>query len=229
MRTHLIRRRSLPAVLAMLVLPALLSACASIQHKMDLAYQPMEKPVQVAGAPSVVIDLDVDGEPSAADDRFGHVANESGSKVTEWVATQGIIRMTYEAFQTELRARGFALGKGPVRVSIWVTAFRAEYTMGVLTFEGGATAGIVARVFGPGGKQYFQNAYWGEEKSSTALVLPNSTTRNDMQTAFAEAVHGAMADKELIAAILKAHAEAQSADAVAPVIRQARRVVGLGS
>jgi len=203
--------RSIPFVLCLLML----AACST--QRVDLAYSPMEKPAAVAGASSVVIDLDIDGTTATTDDRFGAYYARTGYfpirtyKAFDYVSSQSVTGIVYGAFQTELRNRGFRLGKGPVKVKITLSTFQADFRMDTVTASGDAAAGVNLVVLGPNRQSYCNRYFYGSEKVENLFVVTTFTVKGVMQKAFGEAMQMAMSDDKLFAAILKAHAEAQSA------------------
>jgi hypothetical protein len=182
--------------------------------KIDIDYDAMDQPAPVAGANGVTIDLDTGGDARTGWKTGGMVSSKVKMNPPPHEALFGALR-------TELTNRGFTIGKSPSSVAMLarVSTLRSHVSRRSGLFSSNSAAGIKVRVLGPGEQIYHNEEYYVSESFSNKLFLMiGPTVSEKIPAMFTRAVHKAMADEKLFAAILKAHADAAAQSAVSPAM-----------
>jgi len=126
------------AVVGLLTAALLFSGCALTTGHVNLAYQPTNQATKVVVPESPRVTVEVtDKRPTQV---VGQKINGFGMKMANIVSDTDVPGTLKSAFETELNSRGFTEGAGGNVISVRLSNFENQFTLGF--FSGDATATI---------------------------------------------------------------------------------------
>jgi uncharacterized lipoprotein YajG len=196
-------RASLPVAKLGVALAAstiLFSGCAFTTGHVNLAYEPTTQASKVATAdsPRVIVEV-ADKRPTQA---VGQKINGFGMKTADIVSDSDVAATLKTAFETELHSRGFADGAGGDLVSVRLSNFENQFTLGFFSGDATATIGMDVTVKRPDGSVAYNKYITGESKDWVEVAGEGNAERM-LNGAMRDAVGKVFGDNEFIAALNK--------------------------
>ena len=187
-----------------------LNACALTVATIDVEYKPDAAAKILPDAKSVVVNLDVQDVRTFFQDRVSTKKNGYGMEMAAIVSKRDVKSMVIDAFQTELKLRGFSVGESPVSVQTSILKFYSDFKVGFFSGESVGEVTFFVQVQGLDSKPFHANTYTGEGEITGVMLMGGENAKKSIELAFAAAVQKVMTDERFIQAILKAHSAASS-------------------
>src|ERR1700693_6005316 len=139
-----------------------LSGCAFTTGHVDLAYQPTTQATKLAAPDSPRVSVVVtDKRPTPV---VGEKINGFGMKTADIVWNTDVPGTLKSAFETELNSRGFTEGPGGNVVSVILSNFENQFTLGFFSGDATATIGMQVTVKRPDGSVAYDKYVTGQSK-----------------------------------------------------------------
>lgn len=151
------------AIPALWTAALLFSGCAFTTGHVDLAYQPATQATKLATAESPRVRVVViDKRPTQV---VGQKINGYGMKTADIVSDTDVPATLKSAFETELNSRGFTEGAGGDVVSVTLSNFENQFTLGFFSGDSTATIGMQVTVKRPDGSVAYDKYITGQSKN----------------------------------------------------------------
>lgn len=187
-------------ILAALVLTSVLAGCAWTDDAVTIPYKASAAaPIAQAGAVTLVV---VDGRTSDRD-RISTKVNGYGMNMGAVRSTTSVPDVVREAFEAELKQRGFRLGSGDRVVTLTVDRFYNEFETGVISGTATGDVELAVTVADASGGKLFAGVYKGTSRASVILAV-GSNAAQSMATALADAFSKMFADPEFRRSLIAA-------------------------
>ncbi|MBL4721254.1 MAG: hypothetical protein JKY20_09010 [Alphaproteobacteria bacterium] len=196
------------------ILLLILNACALTVDTVDIEYKPDATAIALPGAKGIVVNLDVQDVRTSYQDRISTKKNGYGMEMASIVSTRDVRSMVIDAFQTELKARGFSVGKSAVSVQANIHKFYSDFKVGFFSGESVGEVTFSVQVQDSNSKPIHAKIYTGEGVVTGVMLMGGENAENSIELAFTTAVKKVMADENFIKSIMAAHAAASSSGAV---------------
>ena len=185
----------LSAIAALVVTLLLLSGCAFTTGHVDLSYQPTSQPTKIAGSnsPHVLVEV-TDKRPTQA---VGQKINGFGMKTADIVSNSDVPKTLKNAFETELSNRGFTEGGGGDLISVRLSNFQNQFTLGFFSGDAAATIGMDVTVKRPDGSVAYNQYVIGQNKESVEIASEGNAERV-LNAALQDAVSKVFGDNAFI-------------------------------
>lgn len=180
------------------------SGCALIKSTIDIPYQPVAAATVVPGASTTTVALSATDIRATFRDRVGTKKNGYGMEMAAIVPAVDPSTSLTEAFDQELRARGFRIGPGGASVKIELIRFYNDHKIGFFTADAVANVAFNVKVTGQDGKSSFSKYYEGDGTEANNLVVGADNARAALIKAFAAGINSAVSDPDFIQAVLAA-------------------------
>ena len=200
-------------VIPCVVLLLLLNACALTVDTIDVEYKPGAAAKALPDAKGIVVNLDVQDVRTSYLDRVSSKKNGYGMEMAAIVSKRDVRSMVVDAFQTELKLRGFSVGKGTVSVQANIHKFYSDFKVGFFTGESVGEVTISVQVQDPSLKSLHAKTYTGEGEITGVMLMGGENAKKSIELAFATAVQKVMTDEQFIKSIVAAHSAASSSGA----------------
>src|SRR5216684_2421822 len=184
---------------AILVASAMLfGGCAFTTGHVNLAYEPTTQASKVATAdsPRVIVEV-TDKRPTQA---VGQKINGFGMKTADIVSDSDVAATLKTAFETELHSRGFTDGTGGDLVSVSLSNFQNQFTLGFFSGDASATIGMDVTVKRPDGSVVYNRFITGESKD-WAVIFGEDNAGRMLKGAMQDGVSKVFSDNAFIEAL----------------------------
>ncbi len=182
----------------------LCNGCALITSTIDIPYQPVSSAAPVPGAAADTVAVSAVDMRTTYRDRVGTKKNGYGMEMAAIVpAVDPTVSLT-DAFDQELKARGFRIGPGGASVKIELIRFYNDHKVGFFSADAVANVAFNVRVSGPDGKSAFSKFYEGDGTEANNLTVGADNARAALIKAFAAGVNSAVSDPDFIQAVMAA-------------------------
>jgi uncharacterized lipoprotein YajG len=197
-RTSALIGSATPALLAAMLL--LLSGCAFTTGHVDLAYQPTTQATKLASPDSPHVAVVVtDKRPTQV---VGQKINGFGMKTAEIVSNTDVPGTLKSAFETELNSRGFTEGAGGNVVSVSLSNFENQYTLGFFSGDATATIGMQVTVRRPDGSVAHDKYVTGQSKDWVEIAGEDNAA-HELNAAMQDGVSKVFSDSAFIDSLKK--------------------------
>lgn len=178
----------------------LFGGCAFTTGHVNLAYEPTSEASRVATAdsPRVIVEV-IDKRPTQT---VGQKINGFGMKTADIVSDNDVAATLKSAFETELHSRGFADGAGGDVVSVRLSNFQNQFTLGFFSGDAVATMGMDVTVKRPDGSVAYNKYITGESKDWIELAGEDNAGRM-LNGAMRDALAKVFSDNAFIEALSK--------------------------
>jgi uncharacterized lipoprotein YajG len=137
----------------------LCNGCALITSTIDIPYQPVSTAASIPGASVETVSVTATDMRTTYRDRVGTKKNSYGMEMAAIVpAVDPTVSLT-NAFEQELKARGFRIGPGGVSVKIELVRFYNDHKVGFFTADAVANVAFNIKISGPDGRSAFSKFY----------------------------------------------------------------------
>lgn len=188
-----------------LALAATLGACAFTSETIDVPYQAAgPAPAAVAGAQRVAVAVSGKDGRLSDRDRISSKKNGFGMETAPILASHDVVETVRRAIESELAARGFAIGATGVPLTVEVTRFYNDFGMGVVTGDASAEVSFHLLVKGESGPPLYARQYTGRGRETGVMLFTGDNARLALVAALSDAVRQAAADRNLMSALLSA-------------------------
>lgn len=162
------RVRSFAAVWCLVAAATALSGCAFTTGHVNVAYESQGPAARLATAntPHVAVVV-IDRRPTQV---LGEKKNGFGMKTADIEADNDVPATVKNAFETELRNRGFVEGSGGNVVEVKLDHFQNQYSLGFFSGEGVATIGMQVSVERPDGSTAYSKYITGKAENWIELM-----------------------------------------------------------
>ncbi|MDO8585788.1 MAG: YajG family lipoprotein [Armatimonadota bacterium] len=176
----------------------LLSGCAFTTGHVNLAYEPTSQETKMAKADSLPVMVQViDKRPTQT---VGQKINGFGMKTADIVSNSDVPATLKTAFETELHSRGFTDRAGGNVVSVSLSNFQNQFSIGFFSGEASATMGMDVSVKRPDGSVAYDRFITGESKDWTMISGEDNAERM-LNAAMRNAVSKVFNDNAFIEAL----------------------------
>ena len=177
-----------------------LSGCAWTTGHVDLGYQPTTEATRLATpeSPRVTVVI-TDKRPTQV---VGQKMNGLGMKGADIVSNSDVPGTIKSAFETELKSRGFTEGTGGNVVSVSLSNFQNQFSLGFFSGEATATIGIQVTVKRPDGSIAYDKYITGQHKDWIEVAGEDNTARQ-LNGAMQDGVSKVFSDSEFIDSLKK--------------------------
>ena len=191
-------RSAIPVLLAATLL--LLSGCAFTTGHVDLAYQPTTQATKLAAADSPHVSVVVtDKRPTQV---VGQKINGFGMKTADIVSNTDVPGTLKSAFETELNSRGFTEGAGGDVVSVSLSNFGNQFTLGFFSGDSTASIGMQVTVKRPDASIAYDKYVTGQSKDWIE-VAREGNAEHQLNAAMQDGVSKVFADSAFIDSLKK--------------------------
>lgn len=197
--------RSIVTISSLFVMVFLCSGCAFTTASINVPYQPLDPPAQVAGASDISVTVTTADDRTEYRDRVGTKKNGYGMELAPITATNNIPDTVTGAFEQELSARGFKIGPG-VSLQIGLVQFYNDFKSGLFAGSADATVAFNVKILSPDGSIIFANYYEGSGTDPNIQLASGSNAQIALVKAFQAAVASAVDDPNFIKGLLTAAA-----------------------
>lgn len=188
----------IPVLLAAALL--MLSGCAFTTGHVDLAYQPTTQATKLAAPDSPHVSVVVtDKRPTQV---VGEKINGYGMKTADIVSNTDVPGTLKSAFETELNSRGFTEGAGGNLVSISLSNFQNQFTLGFFSGDATASIGMQVTVKRPDGSIAYDKYVTGQSKDWIE-VAGEDNAGHELSVAMQDGVSKVFADSAFIDSLKK--------------------------
>jgi len=178
----------------------LLSGCAFTTGHVDLAYQPTTQATKLATPESPHVSVVVtDKRPTQV---VGEKINGYGMKTAEIVSNTDVPGTLKSAFETELNSRGFTEGAGGNVLSVTLSNFENQFTMGFFSGDATATIGMQVTVKRPDGSVAYDKYVTGQSKDWVEVTGEDNAGR-ELNAAMQDGVTKVFSDSAFIDSLKK--------------------------
>jgi uncharacterized lipoprotein YajG len=186
---------------ATLVASAMLfGGCAFTTGHVNVAYEPTTQASRTATAESPRVKVEVtDKRPVRT---VGQKINGFGMKTADIVSDNDVVATLRSAFETELQSRGYADGVGGNVVSVSLSNFQNQFTLGFFSGDAVATMGMQVTVKPPNGSIAYDKYITGESKDWIEVAGEDNAQRM-LDGAMRDAVAKVFGDNAFIEALNK--------------------------
>jgi uncharacterized lipoprotein YajG len=177
-------------ILAALVLASVLAGCAWTDDAVTIPYKASAAaPIAQAGAVTLVV---VDGRTSDRD-RISTKVNGYGMNMGAVRSTTSVPDVVREAFEAELKQRGFRLDSGGRVITLTINRFYHDFGTGTRIDD----VVLAVTVADASGSQLFTRVYKGKDPSPALVYLADGSNAAEfVAAALAEAISKMFADPE---------------------------------
>jgi len=194
----LIRNASGIALVTIAIIAPSLWGCAFTTGHVDLAYQPTGAATKVAQAESPHVNVEVsDNRPNQA---VGQKINGFGMKTADIVSNSDVAGTLKSAFESELRARGFSEGADGNLVSVRLSNFENQFTLGFFSGDATATMGMDVTVKRRDGSVAYHKYITGQSKDWVEIAGEDNAQRM-LNAAMQDAMSKVFSDEQFIGAL----------------------------
>ncbi|MGZ8920661.1 MAG: YajG family lipoprotein [Limisphaerales bacterium] len=190
--------KSAPFLLSILLLG---SGCALTKENIGLHYTPNTHATKVPGAENAHITVTAT-DSRAIKDRVSSKKNGYGMEMAPIIATNDVATLFREALEVELEQLGFQKGAGANLVCD-ITRFYNDFKVGFWAGDAAADAMVNIQVKDNKGPIIFTKSYASEGRKENIQLAGGNNARVALEAALNEIVRKAIADPDLIAALLK--------------------------
>ena len=194
-----------------------LGACALTVDEVDVNYNTAGGAAVLGGASNVQINVSASDARASNRDRISVKKNGYGMEMAAIVARQDIPTAVSKAIETELSARGFQLGKGPVFVLVDINKFYSDFKMGFFEGEAVAEVMLTTQVRNADGKLVYSKTYSAEGVEEHIQLASGSNAKAAVEKAFAAAIAQMVGDDFFIQSLVEAQRLMGGAPATRPV------------
>jgi uncharacterized lipoprotein YajG len=178
---------------------ALLSGCAFTEDSVDIKYIPTTASAMADAKP---IGLTViDGRLSDRN-RISAKENGYGMEMAPIRSKADITDVVKAALKTEFEERGFHIDGGGRAVSVTITRFYNQFSVGLVSGSAAGEVDLTVTVSDEAGKQLYSTTYGGASKNSV-LMADGSNAAASIAAALKDASIKMFADPAFVAAITK--------------------------
>jgi uncharacterized lipoprotein YajG len=178
----------------------LVSGCAFTTGHVDLAYQPTTQATKLASPDSPHVAVVVtDKRPTQV---VGQKINGLGMKTAEIVSNTDVPGTLKSAFETELNSRGFTEGAGGNVVSVSLSNFENQYTIGFFSGDATASIGMQVTVKRPDGSVAYDKYVTGQTKDWVEVTGEGNAER-ELNAAMENGISKVFADSAFIDSLKK--------------------------
>lgn len=177
-----------------------LSGCAFTTGHVDLAYQPTTQATKLAAPDSPRVSVVVtDKRPTQV---VGEKINGFGMKTADIVSNTDVPGTLKSAFETELNSRGFTEGPGGNVVSVSLSNFENQFTLGLFSGDATASIGMQVTVKRPDGSVAYDKYVTGQSKDWVEIT-GEGNAGHELNAAMQDGVSKVFADSAFIVSLKK--------------------------
>jgi len=197
-RTSASIRSAMSALIAASLLS--LSGCAFTTGHVDLAYQPTTLATKLAAPDSPRVSVVVtDKRPTQV---VSEKINGYGMKTADIVSNTDVPGTLKGAFETELNSRGFTEGPGGNVVSVSLSNFENQFTLGFFSGDATASIGMQVTVKRPDGSVAYDKYVTGQSKDWVEIT-GEGNAEHELNAAMQDGVSKVFADSAFIDSLKK--------------------------
>jgi uncharacterized lipoprotein len=193
----------LKRLLATIALAVSLGACALTVDQVDIAYAPQASS-PVVGASGVKVDVNVNDARTSYRDRISSKKNGYGMEMAAIVSRQSVPKVVSDAIETELKARGFTMGKGNTSVLVDINKFYNDFKLGFLQGKAVGEVSLNVQVLNGAGKYVFAKSFVGEYTVDQVMMMGGDNAKMGIEGALKTALAKMMADDFFLQSLVEA-------------------------
>ncbi len=190
-------------IVVVLVLLVLMSGCALTVDKVKVDYTPQSNVEKIDTMDSMAVEVSV-ADMRSRKDRVSSKKNGYGMEMAAIIAENDVTELVAYAIVTELRNRGFEVGKGSVSVKVELQKFYNDFKVGFFSGDAEAEVGINVQIQKPDGSVRFAKFVSGEGKEPSIQLASGTNAKAALELALRDAVSKLFNDRGFLDALIKA-------------------------